>query len=344
MIGNFDAFTVNSSVLPHWADRNVAALNWYDAIAIAAEIATTPWFWITSTPYEVIVYEVEGYQPKSPAWTPTRQINFKLRSDGIFSDWSTLRLVNTRAARGIVERPFEEMQARGRLTEAKHPVFFVSNGETNADGNWELLSSVCDYARRIEGVNGRRKMFDTCATLAEGQDFFIVTGKNRILNPDIFNFSPDPLEKRHWVFRATNGSNGLVYGHMGVALYNNELVRNTPKNFGLDFTMASLVHEVPTTASLALFATSPWEAWRTAFRECVKLVLYSEAEDPLAHTRLVRWMSFAEGENSEWVLKGAVDGAEFCELNKHLPDELRKTVEWDFLRSYWEDKYEGPQQ
>ena len=87
------------------------------------------------------------------------------------------------------------------------------------------------------------------------------------------------------------------------------------------------------TVSEARFATSPLEAWRTAFREVVKL---STAYTADAHLWLQRWTAFAEGPNSDWVLKGATEGMEYAEQHAKDTVELQNTVDWNWLQERFE--------
>jgi hypothetical protein len=343
MISHFEVFAVDSYRGDYgFADYHLdpKCHDWDEVVKYAADLAMTPWFWIASRPSEVVVTpELASFKPKHPLWTKTRQYKFK---NNVGDGWSSFRLFHTKTAKTVPlsDLPSETRYFRGMTPSIKeHPVFFVSNGESNAEENWKQLSRLYPSAIRITGVNGRWNMFDRCADLSNGKDFFVVTGKNWVTNPEIFAFQPDPLAKQHWVFQAYNVTNNLMYGHMGIVLYNYECIRNTPRNFGLDFTMFSPVHEVPVVASEARFATSPYEAWRTAFRECVKLTTYID-QDPNAKWRLETWRTRAKGPNAAWSLMGANDGYEYAKMYSGISSEkLRLTVEWDWLRKVWEDKY-----
>jgi hypothetical protein len=216
-------------------------------------------------------------------------------------------------------------------TPPKHtefPVFFVSNGETGAEINWKRLKDLVPRAQRIKNINGRRKMFLKCAERARGfSHFWVVTGKNYLLDPNVFNFQPDPKKPHHhWIFNARNESNGLEYGHMGVALYSTFSVLATPEDYGLDFTMASPYVSIPWTISEGRFATSPWEAFRTAYRESFKLArMVVERQDPVASSRLDKWIRGNSGPYTKYTTWGALNGTQDALLGK----DGRKTVEWD---------------
>lgn len=215
------------------------------------------------------------------------------------------------------------------------PVFFVSNGEANAEENWEHLVKLNPKVVRIDGIDGRRKMFHRCVDLAgDAKQFFVVTAKNYITDASVFDYPVEKTTDAHIIFHAKNMSNRLQYGHMGVVCYNSNLVLNTPEDFGLDFTQYSKTVTVPRTVSEATFATSPYEAWRTAFREVVKLTLQKDND-----LWLDRWLAFAEGENSDWVMKGARDGHEFALENINDKKMLRNSESWDWLKQFFDEKY-----
>jgi len=173
------------------------------------------------------------------------------------------------------------------------PVFFVSNGENNADENWKHLVKLCPRAVRIDGIDGRRKMFHRCVDLAgEATQFFVVTGKNYITDASVFDYPVETISDAHIIFHAKNMSNRLQY-----------------------------------------------EAWRTAFRETVKLTV-TYGDD--AHLWLDRWLSFAEGQYSDWVLKGAKEGHEYAEQHRDNKETLKNTVDWNWLHTYFEENH-GPQ-
>jgi hypothetical protein len=227
------------------------------------------------------------------------------------------------------------LKVRRTQKQKQVPVFFASNGESNAEDNWKHLVQLCPRAVRIDGIDGRRKMFHRCVDLAgDSTQFFVVTGKNYVIDASVFDYPVETVADAHLVFQAKNMSNRLQYGHMGIVCYNSNLVLNTPENFGLDFTQYSKTVTVPRTVSEATFATSSFEAWRTAFREVVKLTLQYTAD---SHLWLERWLNFAEGPHAEWVLKGAKDGHEYAEMHRSNKEELRKTVDWNWLEQYFEE-------
>jgi hypothetical protein len=211
-------------------------------------------------------------------------------------------------------------------------VVYLSNGEKNADKNWFLLKCMCPRAKRIDGVTGRAEAYKACAEISETPWFFNVFAKC-IVEPDFnFNWQPDWLQgPKHWIFHSRNPVNGLEYGHMGIIAYHKQMVLDATE-WGLDFTLSASHGVVPVIASTADFNTTPYETWRTAFRECVKLTQQSDIE---SRYRLEQWTTVGNGENGKWSVRGAEDAVKYVEDG----NDLQQTFEWAFLKEFFDSHY-----
>ena len=129
---------------------------------------------------------------------------------------------------------------------------------------------------------------------------------------------------------------------MGVVLYNNRIVIESEdySKLGLDFTMSFPVEVVPELSCFGNFATSPYQAWRTAFRETSKLSYFQDKSPSMeARYRLHVWTNEAQGEHGQWVLNGARDGVEFFEKTGPNLTKLKAAFDWNWLRDYFDSKY-----
>jgi len=139
-------------------------------------------------------------------------------------------------------------------------------------------------------------------------------------------------EPKHYIFHESNTVNGLIYGHQAMIAYNKKLVlENT--GTGLDFTLDSAHEVVPMVSGTARYTASPWMAWRTAFRECIKL----RASLPNVENeyRLNQWLKENNIEDSaKWSHIGARDAIEYHESVSGNIVELRKSYDWDWLATY----------
>jgi hypothetical protein len=114
--------------------------------------------------------------------------------------------------------------------------------------------------------------------------------------------------------------------------YNKQLVlENT--GTGLDFTLDSAHEVVPIISGTARYTASPWMAWRTAFREAIKLKSSIDVE---SQYRLGQWLNNNHGgdEHAEWSCIGAEDAVEYYDLVSGDLTELRKSYDWAWLASY----------
>ena len=144
-------------------------------------------------------------------------------------------------------------------------------------------------------------------------------------------------QPKHYIFHAENPVNGLVYGHQAMIAYNRKLVlENTGQ--GLDFTLDQAHEVVPMLSGTARYADDPWMAWRTAFRECIKLRL--SLPDVENEYRLEQWMnSVGSTTISHWSQQGAQDAAEYYEQVEGNFAELKKSYDWDWLVTYLQHKH-----
>lgn len=159
-------------------------------------------------------------------------------------------------------------------------VFFITNGEANADENWSRLKSLCPRAQRLDDVQGLYQAHHACALSSLTENFWVVDADAWILDGFDFSFEPDPA-KTHWgvaepncvmIWPARNPVNGLEYGYGGVKMFPRQpFLENRPWNIDLSTTISDVVLEMPTVACETRFNATPESAWIGAFRECAKL-------------------------------------------------------------------------
>jgi hypothetical protein len=214
---------------------------------------------------------------------------------------------------------------------------FIDNGEKIAELNYlELMVTLPnkDHYRvhRSTGVTGRVAAYQAAAKLSTTPWFFAVFAKLRVDRDFDWTWQPDRLqEPKHYIFHAFNPINGLTYGHQAMIAYNKNLVLNNT-GVGLDFTLDSAHEVVPILSGTAEYAHSPWMAWRTAFRECLKLKGNDDVE---SRYRLNKWLTVAKGQpNGQYSIYGAEDAVEYYDSVAGDFDQLKKSYDWAWLSSY----------
>lgn len=238
----------------------------------------------------------------------------------------------------IYDYPYISGHKEQFLAEKEMDIIYISNGEADAERWYEHLCRVSGGRpiKRVMNVNGRAEAYKAAAALSETPWFFTVFAKLEVDPTFDWSWQPDRMQDaKHYIFNARNPVNGLVYGHQAMIVYNKRLTLATDTP-GLDFTLSQKHEVVDMMSGTAHFNVDPWTAWRTAFRECVKL---RAAGDYDSTERLNVWTTVAEGKNAEWCLRGANDAVEYYESVDGDHSKLMLTFEWRWLREYYDAKY-----
>jgi hypothetical protein len=218
-------------------------------------------------------------------------------------------------------------------------IVFISNGEPGAEYNFKWLETVTranmnSNLNRIhwsKNVPGRVAAYHAAAEMSTTPWFFAVFAKLRVNRDFDWTWQPDRMQQaKHYIFHARNTINDLEYGHQGMIAYNRQLVlKNT--GAGLDFTLDQPHEVVPILSGEAIYYDSAWIAWRTAFRECLKL--RASLPDVENEYRLKQWLSVDHGPG-QWSKKGAEDAVEYYDEVGGDFGALKKSYEWSWLSTY----------
>ena len=221
-------------------------------------------------------------------------------------------------------------------------IVFISNGEPSTESTFNHLHNTvsnlftANKIHRVDGVNGRVAAYHAAAEISTTPWFFAVFAKLFVNEKFDWSWQPDRMQQsKHYIFHALNPVNGLEYGHQAMIAYNKRLVLDNTGQ-GLDFTLDDAHEVVPILSGTALYNISPWVAWRTAFREVLKL--QASLPDVENEYRLSQWLSTNPGSsqivNEEWSRWVAEDAVEYYnEVNGDF-DALKKSYEWSWLASY----------
>ena len=349
-----DTFLIN--VEEFRKQQDIPLLEWYkDVNWHYPGVPRLPWITVTydtdnlieviqatrfDTPYVSFVpsYHVSSLDYDPALW---RQ---KIRNIVSLSQGNSLVLVPKDAQSFIDVQVYDYpyIDKQNLLQDPTQDIIFISYDEPNADINWTILSAKFPQARRLHGVEGMEKALLKAAEMSSTKWYYAVFAKTE-LHPDFdFEFRPDLFQQpKHYIFHAENPLNGLRYGHMGVVLYNCDIVKNITE-FGIDYTMSALHEVVPKVSAVARFNSNPYQTWRTAFREAGKLAQFCDEKDNVENSyRLGVWTSEAEGLHSEWCLQGARDGVLFYQANKENKSQLKNAFNWVWLREYFTGLYKN---
>lgn len=236
----------------------------------------------------------------------------------------------------VYDYPFIDKSFNKSVATMDMDVVFISYDETDADKNWETLKLQCPRAIRLHGVEGMDNALKKAAEMCRTHWYYAVFAKT-VVDPSFkFDFQPDLFQQpKHYIFHARNPMNGLEYGHMGIVMYNCNIVKNMTE-FGIDYTMSSAHEVVPIVSAIAAFNTTPYQTWRTAFREVAKLSQFNDEQPSVENSyRLKTWTTKAEGKYAEWCMHGANDAVTFYKANSHDKAQLKNAFDWAWLKQYF---------
>ena len=224
------------------------------------------------------------------------------------------------------------------LKEQPLDIVFISNGEKYAGFHEQQLYQSaqregldCNHMHHSAGVNGRVAAYQAAARLSTTPWFFAVFAKLEVDPKFDWTWQPDRMQQpKHYIFHAYNPVNGLTYGHQAMIAYNKKMVLENV-GAGLDFTLDQPHEVVPLVSGVANYNETTWMAWRTAFREVLKLK--ASLPDVESEYRLRQWLEVDTTEE-QWSMKGAEDAVEYYDSVAGDFTALKKSYEWAWLASY----------
>lgn len=220
-------------------------------------------------------------------------------------------------------------------------VFFLSYYEKNADLNWNRLLEKAPHAKRIDGIKGIAQAHRVAAAQSQTDMFYVVDADAYIVDDFDFDFQPELFDRdcTH-VWYSKNPINGLIYGYGGVKLFSKYQILQTDKWITLDYStkVTKKLKVIEKISNFTNFNTDPFTTWRSAFRECIKLLdnIKNGIDVMDSNHRFKVWATTTSAEFSDYAVKGAQDAREFIQSN---PNDLLKINDRQWLEIYFNKKY-----
>ena len=223
-----------------------------------------------------------------------------------------------------------------------YDIVFISYQEPNADENYARLKQRFPLAKRVHGVKGIHQAHITAAKKCLTNMFWIVDGDAHIV--DEFNFDYEvpkhQLDHVH-VWRARNAVNALVYGYGGVKLFPRQMTLDMDiSKPDMTTSISRKFKAVQELSNVTVFNTDPFNTWKGAFRECVKLSskLIDRQKDVETIKRLNTWCTRGKTKPfGEYSIPGAIEGKAYGEYHRDSPQELRRINDFDWLKEKFND-------
>lgn len=238
---------------------------------------------------------------------------------------------------------------------SKYDVVYLSYDEPNADENYDQLTSIIPYAKRVHGVKGSDSAHKAVARLSDTERFIVIDGDNFLINADlnrqIVTVKDDSVDLDQSVFSwpSYNIINGLVYGNGGIKCWPTDLALSmrTHENAdeGAHTTKVDFCWDINYIPLDQMFSEirnngSNLQAWRAGFREGVKMSLDRgnkvDSIDQLWHgnlKRLMIWMTVGSDVlNGQWSILGARMG---CYMTMCTDWDFVQVRDFEYLNNFW---------
>ena len=245
-------------------------------------------------------------------------------------------------SRFYVNKKFVPIVA-SRPREEKFDAVFISYNEPNADENYERILEHFPNVKRVHGVKGIHQAHIEAAKLCNSRMFYVVDGDAQLTDYWKFNYTP---ESHNWdavhVWRSENPINGLIYGYGGVKLLPRiQTIEMDLTKPDMTTSISNKFVAVNKISNITVFNSDPFNTWKGAFRECVKLSskIIDRQKDNETNKRLRTWCTYTkpDTEYAEYALKGAKAGAAYGARFRNDIDALKKINDFDWLK----EKFDG---
>lgn len=219
-----------------------------------------------------------------------------------------------------------------------YDIFFISYGEINAEQNWNLLKNRFSSVKRIDKVDGILNAHITASKKSLTKLFYVVDGDAEVLESFNFDYEVSKYDQTvTHIWRSINPINELVYGYGAVKLFPKSVFYQKNELTFPDITtgVSSNIKIVNEISNITKFNTDPFNTWKSAFRECVKLSskIISGQKDDETMKRLEIWCTKGEEKPcGKYCIIGANMGREFGTKHKNCPEMLIKINDWQWLK------------
>ena len=234
-------------------------------------------------------------------------------------------------------------------TPKPYDIVFISYNEPFADDNFIRLQSRFPYSIRVHGVKGIHQAHIEAAKLATTEMFWVVDADALI--EDSFNFEFEYVPYRNvqrrkvlhsivHVWQSKNPVNGLIYGYGGVKFLPKALTMNmSTDTTDMTTSISSKFKLMPAVSNTTFFNTDPFNTWKSAFRECVKLsskVIDGQVDDE-TEQRLTAWCVLNESvPYGFYAYAGALAGKQYGQENAGNKPALSLINDFDWLQTQFE--------
>jgi hypothetical protein len=237
-------------------------------------------------------------------------------------------------------------------------IFYLTYHGDYSEENFNQIKKLAGENQRvinvadIDGIyNGHKQ----CALQSETKHFFVVDGDAWVLDDFDFSYVPSETDEVYpqtcsaqctHVWRALNPATGQVYGYGGVKLFAREAFMDKAY-IDVEFPGVDVTTEVAkrgysylpieSVSNETRFATTPFNAWKSAFRETVKLASGVATQD--RRKRINEWRNpNKDVPYSAEIALGAKMGENYGTANIGNGDRLFRINNWKWLNTWFKQR------
>lgn len=217
-------------------------------------------------------------------------------------------------------------------------IFFISFNECNRETNWARVQELHPNSMRLHGIKGIDRVHLLCDQISTSEYFWTVDGDNYLTDKLEYN---DPIDVPLIMFKALDPIHKTLTSLGGVKLWKKGSIVNPGMNKG-DFCLnaTSSKKVLDRSYSITTYNASPFDAWKTSFRHCVKLLSIIFKSRPNASNLdyyINQWKSCKESMelNSSWAYQGYIDAEQYVKVCNDNLEMLYKINDYDWLTEYY---------
>lgn len=238
-------------------------------------------------------------------------------------------------------------------------IFYLTYHDDFSQENLDQIKKLAGENQRvinvadIDGIyNGHKQ----CALQSKTKHFFVVDGDAWVLDDFDFSYVPSEIDEVYpktcsaqctHVWRAKNPATGQVYGYGGVKLFARDAFMDKAY-IDVEFPGVDVTTEVARRGYSYLavdeisnetrFATTPFNAWKSAFRETVKLASGVATQD--RRLRLNEWRNPIKVVSySNEIALGAKMGENYGTAYTGDGEKLFRINNWKWLRMWFKQRH-----
>jgi CYTH domain-containing protein len=316
----------------------------YEEYLRALKTAKTEMFWATDPNIDTSKFAFDTYFTHDNEYDRKQNHAF-LHKDGdttkyngvfLLSKYTPITAKEIEHRHVVNHKPWSVVASQYKI----YDVVFISYQEPNADENYEMLLQRVPNAKRVHGVKGIHQAHIAAAEKCETEMFWVVDGDAQLVDDFSFEYRVERWDRDMvHVWRSQNPINDMVYGYGGIKLLPRKLTLNMDVSKpDMTTSITNKFKAVPDVSNITAFNTDPFNTWKSAFRECVKLSskIIDRQKDDETTERLNTWCNKGSDRlHGKYAIDGARMGAEYGYKNKANIAALKMINDFDWLKEQY---------